>query len=70
MRALGELPTPDTQADEAAAECDDPSVEAQLLFILRTKLRNPEIDLDSNFFQAGGHSLLAVRFHIIRNARI
>jgi acyl-CoA synthetase (AMP-forming)/AMP-acid ligase II/NRPS condensation-like uncharacterized protein len=55
------LPQPSRLQQAEAGEdtrCDDPSVEAQVLHILRSKLGHP-VTIDANFFAAGGHSLLA-----------
>lgn len=56
-----QLPTPEMKADQLTEfTTDDPSVEAQVLCIMRN-LVDAEITMESNFLMAGGHSLLAVQ---------
>lgn len=60
-----QLPMPDinptpTSAEAAQFTTDDPSVEAQVLCIMKNLLRG-DITIDDNFLMAGGHSLLAVQ---------
>lgn len=59
-----QLPMPEIKPTPTAADAefttDDPSVEAQVLCIMKNLL-HADITIDDNFLMAGGHSLLAVQ---------
>jgi amino acid adenylation domain-containing protein len=54
-----EFPPPDTAQQEGGASLKE--LEETVLRCWRTLLRRPQLGLDDNFFNAGGHSLLAMR---------
>ncbi|MFA0964358.1 amino acid adenylation domain-containing protein [Roseivirga sp. BDSF3-8] len=58
------------QTARPAAETEDlSSGEEKLLSIWKDVLRNPALSADDNFFQVGGHSLIAIRIiNLIRKA--
>ncbi|MCL6506102.1 MAG: amino acid adenylation domain-containing protein, partial [Bryobacteraceae bacterium] len=60
------LPKPSRKADEAALPRGEPlnQTQAKLLAIWRQLLGTERIGLDDDFFESGGHSLLAVRFFL------
>lgn len=55
------LPAPQEHIVEGALQAPETDLQQQLLEIWQVLLKQPRIGIDSDFFEAGGHSLLALR---------
>ncbi|MDP5253788.1 MULTISPECIES: condensation domain-containing protein [unclassified Vibrio] len=63
--SVSDLPRQSVNKPSAVVTVDkttqEPAFEALLLTVFRSALQRPEFDLDDDFFDAGGHSLIATR---------
>ncbi|MBX3053340.1 MAG: amino acid adenylation domain-containing protein [Caldilineaceae bacterium] len=58
---LSQLPTPEIESRSVPSQAPQTPLERQLYAIWQQVLGNRNLGIDDNFFDAGGHSLLAVR---------